>query len=433
MCVSEAPVDKNTLQGTNPVDEAQLVALFKAVHAGDPHSYCLIRAQLYNLLGERQNFNMSAYAAMQPGSRKLNVDMLGLHVSACTKVPHLAHLVPEVTLLVSDMPNELGVSRALDLIDKAHITPDTFAIGNPWEDLKWTVGSTPLQLLATIRTTALRLATTPAGAARTESELLSKFCTLINSAWKDDATDPACVDAIRLEVLSPEGREKYVTYEKLYAALTFRSFPPLSLKVTRKRTTESFVTHEQLQQLHQSIKGLSLTQQPPPPQLPPLAEAHQVQGGSFSSGPIPIGSVGLKNLPRIIEAGVLGVGVVPHTWVLDKANRPRDGKAGMQCLGCHSSHDMSTKQLHTATKYMRDNNLTTLSGHRFPPNVILFHWECWCPEIHKKVNDYIRDHPDLDCKWMSETYSPEEWVALLTEAGMTGAIPRRYRPNENNA
>jgi hypothetical protein len=40
-----------------------------------------------------------------------------------------------------------------------------------------------------------------------------------------------------------------------------------------------------------------------------------------------------------------------------------------------------------------------------------------------KVNDYIRDNPDEDCRWMLEAHTEAEWEALCKASNVTVWTP----------
>ena len=83
--------------------------------------------------------------------------------------------------------------------------------------------------------------------------------------------------------------------------------------------------------------------------------------------------------------------------------------------------------VHDGDKIHAGNNVADLRGHTVPSDVVILHWESWCPHVHRPCNDYIRSHPDEDTAWIAESYDKDEWVKILTDANMVGAIPRKYR------
>jgi hypothetical protein len=420
--VQEAPSSKEEIKAGCRVNAKSLSHRFSVVTQRDPHTFCTIRSAFFEDIGEFINFAYSKGLS----ARAMHRDVLQLLSEFCGFIPHLKGCQEEIMLLEHDDPSDGGLDHAISLIDGKHITADAFAIQDPWESLRWMPNTDPVQLLEGIKSCKIRLSR---DSARTEADIVLKFLQLVYLASVDEIYDPSSYSLLRVAVLSPAARKDTMTYSELYALLSFSAFPPLLLKTARpKRAAESFPAEgfagDLRSMLDHSIKDALKAQ---------ASEVNQASEPRKPDGSkVAVGRSFLKNMTRLVQHGVFGPGLVAPSWTLNPARldctvdnrRCNDGKCALECPVCYGRvTDPSTAIVKSTSIWQKENGPITQSNFPDESTTVLLHYFCQCRYAHMKVNDYIRDNPDEDCRWMLEAHTEAEWEALCKASNVTVWTP----------
>ena len=415
--VDDAPADKASIKAGCPVTARSLADRLNTV--SDAQSYAAIRSTHYSDVGDWLNFHYS----LGWSSNKTNKQAIQLLAETASMVPAMRRTCEELTLLLSDHPNEGGLGRALTLGDTVWITPDLGTMSNPWDKLKYNEGMTPLELLHSIHIAMTRIAST---SPKTDSDVVCKFRDLIKLAAEDPRFEPSTIEPVRKEILSPTGVKSYVTCEQLQSVLTFHNFPALQVK--SKRALGAYIAWDKDMPAPVNVTGLSAEPRT-------IVETPGGGGGDASQRDrldFKPGSVGLKHWGRIVTLGLFGANNKPNEWVLNPARlktkdasgkNVNDGKVASLCSCCGEPPPIGVVSDPTAviawgyTQWVKQHGDIGPANSPAPNNIIL-HFECWCHRGHRAVLKYIKEHPDLDCSWMTETYTPTEWNKILVDAGV---------------
>jgi hypothetical protein len=153
------------------------------------------------------------------------------------------------------------------------------------------------------------------------------------------------------------------------------------------------------------------------------------------SNKVPVGRALLKYMSRLTAHGVFGPGLTCPDWTLNPARldcqvegrRCNDGKCALECHVCAGRvSNPATTIVQSTSTWQKENGPITQQNLPDESTTILLHYLCQCRYAHMKVNDYIRGHPDEDCRWMLESYSEVEWEAVCKASNVVVWTPGAF-------